>query len=509
MGRAPLRSRLQPLRIALLAILLGQSLASVPLLWLPSSDIDDPAGLVGSTAAQAAESAAAGAAGAAGEEPAEPEPRWPKLKRTFRKGMRSSMLHERAKALDLLAGVDEPEAAEALAGVVLGEDSRFIQYKAVNMLSACRHPETIRGMMRLVSKRSLDDEPRLLLLEALGRIRSPVAYPVLVELAQSKDIRYRIVACEGLGRLREPIPEVLRILSRYSQPSSPYPLRLTALESLALIPNRASIPPLVVALETPGRIREIAGRGLILLTGRTDMPVDHGRWVAWMREEGASFMVDPAVSGGKTLADIKLDEMDSYDFYGIRFHAKRVLFVIDRSGSMRTGAMRGGKGISRMRAVQTELNRLISQLDESVAFNVVFFAGGKTTWKGSILHPATDANKAAAKTFVRSVTPMGTTSTDSVMVQSIRYFADKEGVETIYLLTDGAPFRNRQYLDMDEIRGQIRETNRFRKVQIHTVGCFYGEQEMGDLQEPPRERLVAFLEGIAWDNDGYFRELTE
>ncbi len=439
-----------------------------------------------------------------------------KKRKQFRKAYNTSIHADRAEAVKLLEGCDNAEAAEDLVDVVRKDPSAFVAQAAANVLSMFRSEDAARQIMDVVDNRKLEDDRRIALLEALGAMRQIAAYPTFVNAAREKELHLRILGCEGLGTLGEPIPDIMTVLEECAAKGQPYPLRLTAIRALATIPSRRSMLALVEAMETPGRIREVATRGMMLLTGKRDIGLDHDRWLAWLREEGGTFVIDAARVRKSSLEQISLQEMnvDAYDFYGIDFYAKRVLFVIDRSGSMtipgdlnQTGFV--AADISRLEAVKRELIRLIGQLDPSVKFNIIFFSGGMRAWERAQLHEATEEKKKAAIRFVQGVDAGGATHTDKVMTHALRFFGDKEEVETIYLLTDGGPFRGGQFLDLDEVRGEIREVNRFRKMQINTIGCFFGAdtQAARQLGEPSRGELSDFLEKIAKENWGLFLEL--
>ncbi len=112
------------------------------------------------------------------------------------------------------------------------------------------------------------------------------------------------------------------------------------------------------------------------------------------------------------------------------------------------------------------------------------------------------------KAYIKSIQPRGATFTDEVMEKSFRFIVGKQGVETVCLLTDGAPFRN-DYLDMNMVAAKIRKANRFCKARINTIGCFTGAavQNKGMPGEPPRAELVGFLQRIATENNGVFKEI--
>ena len=202
-------------------------------------------------------------------------------------------------------------------------------------------------------------------------------------------------------------------------------------------------------------------------------------------------------------------------FFGSEIESNRLMFVIDSSGSMqmtdkpsdwegtdeefRTADpdSEAVKATKRMNRAKRELCNAIQALQETQKFNVIDFDSGARKWQENLV-PATPANKQAAVEWVDgSVVDQGGTYTDQAIEKA---FSDPE-VDTIYLLSDGAPYEKvgnpapreewpkdangkvdenqpvageQQVLFakemIDEILGFVRFENRFRRVKIYTFG---------------------------------------
>ena len=131
------------------------------------------------------------------------------------------------------------------------------------------------------------------------------------------------------------------------------------------------------------------------------------------------------------------------------------------------------------------------------------------THKGLV--QATPPGKSNAVKFAFNVNPQGATNTPEAMKVALEQ-AEKYDVETIFLLTDGAPFAGGRYLDLEEVRRGITERNEFLGVRINTIGMFSGAAEeiegnRTSRDEPPKHELADFLRGIAAENDGRFVEV--
>jgi hypothetical protein len=212
-------------------------------------------------------------------------------------------------------------------------------------------------------------------------------------------------------------------------------------------------------------------------------------------------------------------------FFEVAVDTDRVLFLIDVSESMkkhdavieegeprrrgrgnradsRTKVSGGGKekkevkkrapsGLSRQRLarVKKELIKVIQQLGSSTRFGVASFSH-EIKWMGGTktLRLARAGNKAAAITWVRSLRAYGATRTDQALAEALAV-----DVDTVYLLTDGAPKDvHDTRLPIERILAQTKVTNRFLRNRIHTVS-FLGVKD---------SRMKRFVKTLAAQNDG-------
>lgn len=102
----------------------------------------------------------------------------------------------------------------------------------------------------------------------------------------------------------------------------------------------------------------------------------------------------------------------------------------------------------------------------------------------------------------------------SAMEEALREVAFINGVETIFLITDGAP-QPMLHSDVkslaelprgnDAIKRRIGWINQVLKVRVHTIGIY--TRAAGDPPEQGVDSMKAFLEGIAKNNDGVYKEV--
>ncbi len=154
-------------------------------------------------------------------------------------------------------------------------------------------------------------------------------------------------------------------------------------------------------------------------------------------------------------------------FFGIRDKGSDIVFVVDRSGSMRR---------KRMDLAKEELIKSIKSLTEQHRFYIIFFSSKELPMpfpaEGSALLQATAENKQKAIEWANSINATGGTQPLGAMKIAIGLNPD-----AIFLLSDGV-FAQR-------IAQQITELNSPTGVRIHTIAFFSrsGEEILRELAE--------------------------
>ena len=162
------------------------------------------------------------------------------------------------------------------------------------------------------------------------------------------------------------------------------------------------------------------------------------------------------------------------EFFGVGGVAEKVVYVVDRSGSMTDSIM----------YVKYELRRSLRMLKPNQRFYVVFYSTGPAVGMPSgKLVPATEPNKLAAYEFIDGIVPVGQTDPSEALKQAF-----KVGPELIYLLTDGEFDRR--------IVGLIDKLNAKKEITVHTLCFIYTSGE-------------AILQEIAQHNDGEYKYIGE
>ncbi|MCA9140575.1 MAG: VWA domain-containing protein, partial [Planctomycetales bacterium] len=173
-------------------------------------------------------------------------------------------------------------------------------------------------------------------------------------------------------------------------------------------------------------------------------------------------------------------------YYGIDIHAKRLLFAIDRSGSMRTVI----NGQTRIQRAKRELITAISGLDDQVEFGILVFDDDVRSWRESLVE-ASDENKRNAIRFVEYLSAGRSTNTYGVLRKSLDF--DPQ-LEALFLLTDGEPTTG-LIVDQSTILLDILRRNETNNITINTIA----------LAVDPL--MATFLRNLAEPSNGEFREV--
>ena len=188
----------------------------------------------------------------------------------------------------------------------------------------------------------------------------------------------------------------------------------------------------------------------------------------------------------------------STDYYGIETSSsKKIVYVIDISGSMEgkaetdlqgnvistagskvgnvLGNKVGGKvgsliskqtnnQLTKLGKAKKELMPSIRGLSEDAYFTIVIFENKVKKWKNEMVQ-ANSTNKNLAIAYLERLSSGGGTNISDALEESF----DLQGVETLFLLSDGAPTAGK-ITNTDAIVTKTTEWNSDKKVTIHTIG---------------------------------------
>lgn len=199
-------------------------------------------------------------------------------------------------------------------------------------------------------------------------------------------------------------------------------------------------------------------------------------------KDGSKKVVFQTASAPESLKRIKFAKPQQY--YGIDIRAKRLMFIIDHSGSMKNY----WNGYTRLQRAKNELVQAIRELPHDAEFGIVFYHTNVNEWRDE-LQVASEENKREAIQFVGRLGYGKNTNTYGALRKSLHF---DESLEAVFLLTDGRPTCG-DIVATPAIVSDILHRNRFRHLQFNTIGIAVGG---------PTE---AFLKTLAVESNGEFR----
>jgi hypothetical protein len=242
---------------------------------------------------------------------------------------------------------------------------------------------------------------------------------------------------------------------------------------------------------------------------------------------GSPETAKPATPGEVKTGLLEEEKKKAPKFFGQEIMSKKIMFVIDRSGSMqaRDPAMKKSEGgqltpvdpnykkgpedpwggdtslpldRARIERVKKELSKCIAAMDPKTKFNVVYFSSSVAMWQKKLVY-ANSQNKKTAIKWISGLGPMGSTHTDDALKKAF----ENQEFDTMFFLSDGQPFRSGQMVPVGPILDWVRNANRQRKVKIYT----FGFEGVKTTQSVNREEMLKLLQGLAKDHNGKFTNI--
>lgn len=235
---------------------------------------------------------------------------------------------------------------------------------------------------------------------------------------------------------------------------------------------------------------------------------DQQQFENWRRKSNLSLSVNPAsaktdsatdqsppIAGGANgstgnathpaggLGDLPIE---APEFYGIKVEAKRMLFILDHSGSMREY----DGNMTRLDRAKEELIYTIERLPPADEFAIMIYANKTRIWRPE-LSVANRANKAAAITWIRRIGYGDRTNTHTALVESLTF---DPSLEAVYLLSDGKPTLG-SIVQTRPLVADVLHRNTFRHLRFHTIGISVSGN------------TLQFLRQLAEGSNGEFREI--
>ncbi|MBM4014521.1 MAG: VWA domain-containing protein [Planctomycetes bacterium] len=309
-----------------------------------------------------------------------------------------------------------------------------------------------------------------------GRVMVPLM-ALLHENATAVELKVALLV--GLGRRGDAAaaPAVVPALDH-----ADWRVQVEAIEALRRFHQASSIPLLIARLEAAsGRVRDDLGVALQSLTGEK-LAADADAWREFWRRTGGNAPRPPHPVPRDRAAQLAAAEQAATtaaggtEFFGLGSYSKRLLFVLDVSGSMRQAAQIGtDRTRTKLQVARAHLRQAIAQLPSDALFDVVLYAGEVRTCFGRPV-PADDTGRQAAAAFLDTVLGEGTNIHGALQAAFALAVAGGRSpgtappaIDTIFFLTDGQPTAGRVQ-SPESILREVAAWNRARRLRIHTIG---------------------------------------
>jgi len=288
---------------------------------------------------------------------------------------------------------------------------------------------------------------------------------------------YRNAALDELAKIGK--PEFLDVLGAALK-NKDWSTRLSAVMALEKLHHKNAIPLIIAAMKNEiGRPLEECAGALERMTG-TPLGLDVARWEQWWANKGGEFEL--ADKGDRPNTKSQVAKKPFYadttvEFLGIPITSKRVIFVVDISGSMQElarGILKndtdmGEATMTRLDVVKRELNATIDKLLPETMFNVVVFNDQVFSWLNAGMAKMGKKTRDDAKQYVATRDAAGGTN----IYDSLKKAFEDPDCDTIYFMSDGQPTYGEE-TDPNVIREHVAKWNATRHIKIHTVAV--GEQ---------------------------------
>ncbi|MCX7703462.1 MAG: VWA domain-containing protein [Planctomycetota bacterium] len=438
----------------------------------------------------------------------------------------------------LIAGMSEEEfkQAEKEMNSAISEKRTSVAKDLIAKIASDDSGRAVQALVTAFKKGISDFDIVTAIRDGLLRMTSKSAKDAMFAQLKGGDEKVKVMILDALSGMSG--SDVTQAIIGALRDSSEI-VAVSAARALGNRSERESIEPLIDELEKAEkakrtRIQYEINIALEKITGKSGLEasIDWRNW--WSTHKDKPL-------GGKqeeipfTPNPLERKKLETTSFFGIEIRSKRVIFIIDVSGSMivadpppenwreetekklRTTVVDEKEREKRMKEaeeqmkkweeerkriyrVKKELIKTIKTLSKDVKFNIIAFSDNIQCWKKSLTE-ATEANRNNAIAWVEKLQADGLTWTDVAIEEA---FKDKE-VDTIVLLTDGAPthaggeakpewdgHQDSRAL-IAHILEWVRKENLFRKITIHTLGFISANFE--------------FLKKLSAENNGKFEEI--
>ena len=381
-----------------------------------------------------------------------------------------------------ISDLESPAAADWIVGegfpMLRKRKNAFaVDLRVAAMRALARQPlERVKNAVLACAGTSGHPHVRAIAFAHLARQRSAEGFPLVLAALKDKDPVVHRSALAALREYDDPacVPAVIAALPRYKQ-------AFVAQEAEAL---------------------------LHWFTGKQFNAVAKV-WKRWLDNEGQAWLAAKSTERHPPQKRGAHRTGTRATFYDIPTTSQAIVFVLDRSGSMKEpaghkarkraedkpkGPVTGGgdknkgkgadddedlAGATRLAVAKSKLKKSITHLAKDVRFGLVFYSTDVEVWRAAPeLANASPKDKEAALAWFDEVKPEGSTRLFDALMKALEYAAEgdrkrKGGANTIFLLSDGAPTDANGALTSDAIQAKLDiflKANEVYRCVVHTIG---------------------------------------
>ena len=286
--------------------------------------------------------------------------------------------------------------------------------------------------------------------------------------------------------------------------------------------------PLILHIDkASGRVKDDIVDALTRLTGK-DLGPSTFQWEGWWEQKGKTIktLTRGSAEAFSTLKEKLAEEANTVAYHGLRILSDRFIFIFDSSESMKekyvppeqredNSGKPGEKGRTavadpldpaskaqkdplqtKLAVAQKNLKKVLNGLKDGKRFDIIQFESIITDFIRLKLEKEPDKlavlnieSRQKALAFVDQARPQGQT----YMLRALETAFKNEEVDTIYLLSDGAPTPP-ETAGMNVILERLRKLNRLRSVKINTIGFDLKQKEKEFLRTMADEHFGVFVE---------------
>lgn len=319
-----------------------------------------------------------------------------------------------------------------------------------------------------------DVKVRATALLALAACDASAAGPLLTAALKEKEPTVRVgalLAAETAGR-----DAVATAVPALADPDRR--VRHAAITWLARARPAAAVPPLLdrLAVES-GRLQDAAERALRSITLR-DFGSDVKAWRSWWESAAKDFTPPPLDKSKPVPVEASHGEtrVDLPRYLDVVVRSDRVAFLVDVSGSMRElyaplgGTVAEGSKRTRLEVVADALHDVIAKLPKETHATVILFNSEPIRYRDTSKSKGGTAIEPSVKTAAdvkKFVLAIGASKATNIS-DALELVIDDPEVDTVYLLTDGAPSAGKRNLG-SRIVDWARRTTALSRVEVHTI----------------------------------------